>query len=240
MRLAGGVNLPSQFPRSRWPELPIRTRRLVLRLPQMRDVEDVRRAVSHPSTRWGLHALPRPYLRRHAVEFVKRKRSQFEKRESLALAITAAEGGSLVGMIELMHPSATDQVAELGYWIAPAVRRQGYATEAARAMCDVGFRILRLHRIEAGALARNRASIRVLEKAGLRHEGRFRERVRIGRIWLDQVRLGRVTSRSRSKGPPRGSPLPIGDAAPSRRRRAPWAQVPGPGFEPGNSFESRS
>jgi RimJ/RimL family protein N-acetyltransferase len=214
------VNLPSRFPRSSWPDLPIRTRRLVLRLPEMRDVEDIRRAVSHPSTRWGLHALPRPYLQRHAVEFVRRKRSQFRKRESLALAITAGEGGPLVGMIELMHPSATDQVAELGYWIAPRHRRQGYATEAARAMCDVGFRVLRLHRIEAGALARNRASIRVLEKAGLRHEGNFRERARIGRNWLDQVRLGRVTARSRSKGRPRGSQLPVGGAPPARKRRA--------------------
>ena len=199
MRIARGVNSPSQFPRSRWPDLPIRTRRLVLRLPEMRDVEGIRRAVAHPSTRWGIHSLPRPYLQRHAVEFVKRKRSQFRKRESLTLAITADKGGSLVGMIELMHPSATDRVAELGYWIAPRHRRQGYATEAARALCDVGFRILRLHRIEAGALARNRASIRVLEKAGLRHEGHFRERVLIGQSWLDQVWLGRVAKRSRSR-----------------------------------------
>jgi [ribosomal protein S5]-alanine N-acetyltransferase len=215
------VNLAPQFPQSRWPDLPIRTRRLLLRLTEMRDVEDIRRAVSHPSTRWGLHALPRPYLQRHAVEFVKRKRSQFRKRESLALAITAGADGSLVGMIELMHPSATDRVAELGYWIAPGHRRQGYATEAARAMCEVGFRVLRLHRIEAGALARNRASIRVLEKAGLRHEGHFRERVRIGRRWLDQVRLGRVTARSRSKGRPRGTRMPIGSPTPSQKRRAP-------------------
>lgn len=191
---------PSSYPRNWWPDLPIRTRRLVLRLPEMRDADDIRRAVAHPSTRWGIHALPRPYLRRYAVEFVRRKRSQFRKRQSLALAITADKDGSLVGMIELMHPSATDRVAELGYWVAPGHRHQGYATEAARAMCDVGFRVLRLHRIEAGALARNHASIRVLEKAGLRHEGHYRERVRIGRSWFDQVWLGRVTKRSHPGG----------------------------------------
>jgi RimJ/RimL family protein N-acetyltransferase len=199
VRLAGSVTALPRFPRRWWPDLPIRTRRLVLRLPKMQDVEDIRRAAAHPSTRWGIHALPRPYLRRYAVEFVRRKQSQFRKRQSLALAITSAHEGSLVGMIELMHPSATDRVAELGYWIAPGHRRQGYATEAARAMCDVGFRILRLHRIEAGALARNCASIRVLEKAGLRPEGRLRERARIGQNWLDTVWLGRVTKRSRSR-----------------------------------------
>ncbi len=191
MGLASDMNLPPKFPQSRWPHLPIRTRRLVLRLAEMGDVEAIQKAAAHPSTRWGVHLLPRPYFRRHAVEFVKRKRSQFRKRESLGLAVTLGNGGSLVGMIELSHLSPTDRRAELGYWIAPGRRGQGYATEAAKAMCEVGFGTLRLHRIEARAFARNRASIRVLEKAGLHHEGRFRERVRFGRSWLDEVWLAR-------------------------------------------------
>ena len=182
----------SGFPENRWPTLPIRTQRLALRLSGMRDVEAIRRAAAHPSTRWGVHLLPRPYLRRHAVEFVRRKQVQFRQRDSLALAITLSKEGPLVGMIELSHLSPADRCAELGYWIAPGHRGQGYATEAARAMCDVGFRTLRLHRIEARAFARNRASIHVLEKAGLRQEGYFRERVRFGRRWLDMVWLARL------------------------------------------------
>jgi RimJ/RimL family protein N-acetyltransferase len=97
-------------------------------------------------------------------------------------------------MIELCLLSMDDRCAELGYWISPMERGQGYATEAARAMCRMAFQTLRLHRVEAGALARNRASIRVLQKAGLRHEGTFRERVRIGERWLDEVRLARLRS----------------------------------------------
>lgn len=106
--------------------------------------------------------------------------------------VIATPDDALVGMIELSHLSAVDRVAELGYWIGPPFRGHGYATEAARAMCEVGFRTLRLHRIEAGALARNHASIHVLEKAGLRHEGVLRERVRIGGRWLDRVWLARL------------------------------------------------
>jgi [ribosomal protein S5]-alanine N-acetyltransferase len=156
------------------------------------DVEAIQSAASDPSTRWGIHFLPRPYRRRHAVEFVKLKQVQFRRRESLALAITLSSDGSLVGMVELSHLSPIDGHAELGYWIAPGRRGQGYATEAARAMCHTGFHILGLHRIEARAFARNRASIRVLEKAGLRHEGHFRERVWFGRKWLDEIWLARL------------------------------------------------
>ncbi len=183
-----------KFPRERWPDLPIRTHRLVLRLPETRDVESIRRTCADPTTRWGIHFLPRPYFRRHALEFVRRKRFQFRKRESLCLAIALGDGGPLVGMIELSHLSVADQRAELGYWIAIGQRRKGYATEAAKAMCDLGFRTLGLHRIEARAFALNRASIRVLEKAGLRHEGRFRERVRFGRGWRDEVWLARIST----------------------------------------------
>jgi len=155
-------------------------------------VDAIVKACRHPSTRWGVHLLPHPYLRRHAVEFVNKKRAGFRRREALALAITTASNDSLVGMVELSRLHPTDRRAELGYWVAPGQRGQGYATEAARAMCDVGFSALRLHRIEARAFARNHGSIRVLEKAGLRHEGRFREPVWFGGRWLDMVWLGRL------------------------------------------------
>lgn len=183
------------FPKSRWPELPIRTSRLALRLPEPRDTEDIRRACAHWSTRWGVHLLPWPYLRRHAVEFVRRKRIQFRERESLALAITTRKDDRLIGMIELSHLSLSDRRAELGYWIAPGYRGKGYATEAANAMCAVGFRTLRLHRIEARAFARNLSSLRVLHKVGLRQEGLFHESVRFGGRWLDMVWLSSLRSR---------------------------------------------
>lgn len=188
---------PDKFPASRWPRLPVRTRRLVLRLPKNSDVEAIREAASHPTTRWGVHLLPRPYHRHHAVQFVKKKRIQFRRRESLALAISAIEDGRLVGMVELSHLSFNDRRAELGYWIAPTERGHGYATEASKAMCALGFKTLKLHRIEARAFARNHASIHVLEKAGLRREGRFRERVWFGRRWLDMIWLARLAP----KGP---------------------------------------
>lgn len=187
----------SGFPVGGWPHLPIPTRRLLLRLPASGDVDAIRAACAHPSTRRGAYLLPHPYLRRHAAEFVRRKRAEFRRRESLALAIVARSDVSLVGMIELTPRSRADRVAELGYWIAPGQRGQGFATEAARAMCEVGFELLRLHRIEAGALARNHASIRVLDKAGFRHEGRHRARARVGRRWWDLVSLGRLADKQR-------------------------------------------
>lgn len=164
-----------------------------MRLPEPRDASAMRQACAHWSTRWGVHLLPRPYRLEDATRFIRRSRAGYRKRRSLQLAITL-DGNTFVGMAGMSHLSVTDRVGELGYWVVPRFRGHGYATEAARAMCEVGFRTLRLHRIEARAFARNHASIRVLEKAGLRREAVFHERVRIGRAWLDQVWLARLVN----------------------------------------------
>lgn len=48
---------------------------------------------------------------------------------------------------------------------------QGYATESSRAIVRHGFEVLRLKRILGLVLPENGASIRVLEKVGMRYEG---------------------------------------------------------------------
>ncbi|MBX0328846.1 GNAT family N-acetyltransferase [Oscillochloris sp. ZM17-4] len=52
--------------------------------------------------------------------------------------------------------------------------RRGYATEAARAIVAFGFTELLLHRIWSWCIADNLGSARVLEKLGMRPEGRLR------------------------------------------------------------------
>lgn len=49
---------------------------------------------------------------------------------------------------------------------------QGYATEIARALVGYGFDLLDLDRIVGVSYPENRASCRVLEKAGLIYQGR--------------------------------------------------------------------
>jgi RimJ/RimL family protein N-acetyltransferase len=74
--------------------------------------------------------------------------------------------------------SAADGVAarlystEFGlFWaVSPAHQRQGYATEAATALIDYAFTELHLERIVATTTYDNAASIRVMQKLGMRIE----------------------------------------------------------------------
>ena len=63
------------------------------------------------------------------------------------------------------------RAAELGYIFAPWRWGRGYATEAARAVIDFAFVDLGLDAVHSHAAVANRASCRVLAKAGLRRIG---------------------------------------------------------------------
>jgi RimJ/RimL family protein N-acetyltransferase len=71
-------------------------------------------------------------------------------------------------------PLEDSGLIELGYRYIGAAWGQGIATEAATAVLDYGFRELKLDPIVAVAHPDNRSSRRVLEKLGLRSDGRAR------------------------------------------------------------------
>ena len=96
--------------------------------------------------------------------------------ERVVFAVTTESDG-LIGAAGLdLEPA--HRRAELGYWIGVPYWNRGFATEAARAVVDHGFRDLHLHRIYATVFPRNPASGRVLEKIGMTFEGRLRGHVR--------------------------------------------------------------
>jgi [ribosomal protein S5]-alanine N-acetyltransferase len=72
---------------------------------------------------------------------------------------------------------------EIFYTIHPAFFNRGYGTEAVEVMLDFGFRMLRFHRILAGATAKNTASWKIMEKLGMRRESHWiQDRPKYG-IW---------------------------------------------------------
>lgn len=88
---------------------------------------------------------------------------------------------------------------ELGYIFNPAYQRQGYATEAARALVDHAFAELGVHRVVANCNPANVASWRVLEKIGFVREGHLRQNIFFrcdtdGRpMWQDTFEYARLS-----------------------------------------------
>lgn len=73
--------------------------------------------------------------------------------------------------------------AEMGYWLGHEYWGRGLATTGAKAITSYAFAATDLRRLQAVVFSWNLASVRVLEKAGYRLEGRHREAiVKRGRI----------------------------------------------------------
>jgi len=79
------------------------------------------------------------------------------------------EGRRLIGFCGLQPLPETDEI-EIGWWLARAWWGRGLATEAARAALHEGFTRAGLDRIVAIAQPANTASIRIMEKLGMRFE----------------------------------------------------------------------
>jgi len=70
-------------------------------------------------------------------------------------------------------------------FLVPSERGKGYGTEAAQLMVDSLFLFKNIVRIQATANVRNKASLRILEKAGFRIEGTIRKFLFVKGVWTD-------------------------------------------------------
>ncbi len=90
-----------------------------------------------------------------------------------------------IGLIALNLGKPNYQTAEVWYKIHPDQWHNGYATEALSKILSFAFTNLKLHRIEAGCAVENIASIKVLEKLGMKKEGIKRKILPIRGEWKD-------------------------------------------------------
>ncbi|WP_066054030.1 GNAT family N-acetyltransferase [Robertmurraya korlensis] len=117
---------------------------------------------------------------------IKRKMIAAEDDTDYYFGIFLQSTGALIGTMQLFQVlRGSLQSAYIGYFLDKEHNGKGYTTEAAKLLVSFGFENLKLHRIEAGVMPHNIASIRVLQKAGFEKEGIARKNVRINGKWED-------------------------------------------------------
>ncbi|HLO16012.1 MAG TPA: GNAT family protein [Anaerolineales bacterium] len=110
-----------------------------------------------------------------------------DPRIKFQLAVTLKSTGQLIGNCGVRRDSVYAHEGDIGYELDPNYWGKGYATEAARAVLDFGFSEINLHRITAWCVADNLGSAHVLEKLGMRQEGRLRENHFYKGRWWDTL-----------------------------------------------------
>jgi [ribosomal protein S5]-alanine N-acetyltransferase len=121
--------------------------------------------------------------------FLKTLKSQKENQSSdrvYDLGIFTSSEGEFVGIVSLMDiVRGLFQNAFLGLTIFNKYWQSGYGKAAARAVIDIAFNDLGLHRLEAGIEPRNIRCIRGTRAFGFRKEGRKKRAVYLRGQWRD-------------------------------------------------------
>lgn len=126
--------------------------------------------------------LPYPYTKKNATEFI-----DFCRQEKIPATFAIDYQGNLAGIIGLvLQKDIHKYSAELGYWIGEPYWNRNIATDATRLIVSYGFDQLGLYRIYAGVFDFNKASQRVLEKAGFQLEAIMRKAAYKNGRFLDE------------------------------------------------------
>ncbi|HSI84698.1 MAG: GNAT family N-acetyltransferase [Candidatus Methylacidiphilales bacterium] len=130
------------------------------------DKVDVR-SIQNYASDTRLHAtcnLPSPYPDGAAETFVTSARTAWQRNTQCTFAILSEE--AFCGLMTLNDVRGNEGTAQLDYWVAYPQWGKGIATQAASLAIDYAFNRLFLKKLYSGALLRNNASLRVLEKNG--------------------------------------------------------------------------
>src|SRR5215831_16719736 len=170
------------------PEYPIRTERLLLRPFAPGDVDALYAYHRLPEVHRYLYSQARNRAEVEAlVAELAGAAALTEAGQELHLVAELEDTGELVGDCVLFWRSEQHQKGEIGYTLNPAYHGRGLATEAATALLRLGFDGLALHRVTGRLDARNVASARVLERAGLRREAHLIENEFVKGEWTDEL-----------------------------------------------------
>jgi len=134
--------------------------------------------------------IPYPYTEKDAVQFIGVCTS-----EAPQCTFAVEYNNILAGSIGLVLQKDVYRLsAETGYWIGEPFWGKGLATQAVQLIANYGFEELNLARIFTGVFGFNRASQRVLEKAGFLMEGISRNAVYKNGVLCDEYRYSKLNT----------------------------------------------
>lgn len=161
----------------------LQTERLLLKPWAFENVEDVLAYATDEE--WSRYLpVPHPYERQHAEHFIS-KQILLDPSEHVSYSLSIEN--KVIGGVNV-RAQGLPQGITLGYSLAPQYWGQGLITEAVKQIIRVIFEENpEVQRVQSYADERNKASWRVMEKCGMKREGKFRKNRFLKGNWVDDV-----------------------------------------------------
>lgn len=188
--------------------LPLRTERLTLRLHREGDEDWLHRIYGRADVARFL--LEGPWTAEEAAARLAERRTRTGlEGDAGALALVVEHAGTPVGDVALWLTDRQRRIAEIGWVLDPERGGRGYAAEAVSAvlrlaLADPRAGGLGLHRVAAQMDARNTASARLAERAGMTREAHLRSDWWSKGEWTDTVVFGALSGDPGLGAVPRG------------------------------------
>lgn len=106
-------------------------------------------------------------------KFIEGSRREFAEKRGYPMWILNQK--KVVGMAHLKDVDLTNRKAMIGYWVGQEYRGRGFAKKACKALCNFGFKELKLNRLEVRCATGNAASQAVPIALGFQREGVLRD-----------------------------------------------------------------
>jgi RimJ/RimL family protein N-acetyltransferase len=118
-----------------------------------------------------------------------------EPGDDLALfSVVELVSGELAGAALLWAIDLHNRSAHLGLSLRPSFRGRGLGSDVVLALCEYGFTVRGLHRLQVDTLASNAAMISGAVRAGFAQEGTLRGADWVNGEFVDEVILGLLAS----------------------------------------------
>ncbi len=156
--------------------LKVKTQRLILR--PLRKIDYLTWYEAHAKrlpkkTKWDSGPLDSKKCSKRVFEKIKKKLEGLAKKDDYyRYYVFEKKSGTIVGQIDFdIYVRSTHQFANFGYQIFNRHWGKGYGQEASAAGLRIGFKNLKLNRLEAAINLDNKKSIRLVKAIGMKREG---------------------------------------------------------------------
>lgn len=167
--------------------IPITTPRLILRRLAAADREDLVEFLSDEEL--FRYVQNEPFDEKEVVEWLAadRRIKLTTPETTFCLAIELRSQSKVIGNVYLHSTDEFRSQTNVRIYVSRKFQRQGFATEALKAMLGFCFNGIALHRVSDWCDSRNVAACRLAEKAGMRREGELIKERFVNEEWINTV-----------------------------------------------------
>ena len=151
-------------------------KRIILRSWKDEDINDLIEGLNNLNVSKWLAAVPYPYTKKDANEFISYAKKSDEDSKDFMLAIVLKENNKVIGGTSIQSINKKDGTATGGIWLNEKYQKNGYGTEAFSTRAKYCFEVLGLRRLENGYFSNNEKSKKMQEKLGYQYEGKRRKK----------------------------------------------------------------